>query len=74
MHLHDIRFFSNSALARAVRSLVDCPHVEGCVVDREGLRISFSAPSEQAGALLDRLHRRGELADWQFRTLAQLGA
>ncbi len=70
MHVHEVRFFSSAALARALRNLVDCPHVEGCVVDREGLRLSFSAPSEQAGALMDRLHRRGELAGWHFRRLA----
>ena len=67
MHVHEVRFFSSSALGRALSRLVDCPHVEGCVVDRAGLEIAFRAPAERAAELMERLHMRGELAAWSFR-------
>jgi hypothetical protein len=67
MHVHEVRFCSRAALGRALSRLVDCPHVEGCVVDRDGLEIAFRAPAERAAELMERLHQRGELTAWRFR-------
>ena len=67
MHVHEVRFHSSAALARALRALVDCPQVEGCVADRDDLLLYFKAPARQAGELIERLHRRGELTAWSFR-------
>ena len=73
MHIHKVRFSSRAGLARALTRLVDCPHVESCVVDREGLRLSFRAPAERAAELMDRLHQRGEPAVWRFAEPAVAG-
>ncbi len=67
MHFHELRFHSSAGLARALRSLMDCPHVEDCIVNGDGLRVRFTAPAEQAAELMSRLHRRGDLSDWHFR-------
>ncbi len=70
MHVHEVRFFSPAGLARAVTRLVDCPHVEGCVVDPDRLRLSFRAPAEHAAELIGRLHQRGERERWHFQKTA----
>ena len=66
LHLHELRFASDTGLDLAVVKLHSYPWIETCIVQGDARRLKFSAPAEHIGTLLSQLTGTGELVDWQF--------
>lgn len=66
LHLHELRFASETGLSSALTKLHEYPWVETCIVKNDAHRVQFSAPAERIGELLSQLTGGGQLVDWQF--------